>query len=258
MRAVVLLLALFLAADVGAAPDLRVPAGFSIETIARVGGARELAALPNGDLLVGTEGSQLYIVPDGEGNAGSPRVFARFDDDRAAGVTFAPSRHEIYVATMHHVYAIAYDGAEQCRRKYDESRTIRSGPIAPGSDGDVHTTTSVAYTAGRVYAAAGSSCNATMNNGRSPCSEVDSTRAAVSVMKPDGSNFEQRAKRIRNAIALAVNPETGSLWVGDAGQDDLPPAHPVRVSRQSLRPFGRRRLRLARMRGRSSRVCARL
>jgi glucose/arabinose dehydrogenase len=225
MRAVVLFLAIFLAAGVGAAPDLRVPAGFSIEIIARVGGARELAALPNGDLLVGTEGSELYIVPDGEGNAGSPRVFARFDDDRAAGVTFAPSRHEIYVATMHHVYAIAYNGAGsagQIRRIAE----IRSGPIAPGSDGDVHTTTSVAYTGGRVYAAAGSSCNATMNNGRSPCSEVDATRAAVSVMNPDGSNFEQRAKRIRNAIALAVNPETGSLWVGDAGQDDLPPAHP--------------------------------
>ncbi len=189
MRAVVLFLALFLAADVGAAPDLRVPAGFSIETIARVGGARELAALPNGDLLVGTEGSQLYIVPDAEGNAGSPRVFARFDDDRAAGVAFAPSRHEIYVATMHHVYAIAYDGAGSAGAN-TTNRGVRSGPIAPGTDGDVHTTTSVAYTAGRVYAAAGSSCNATMDNGRSPCSEVDSTRAAVSVMNPDGSDFD--------------------------------------------------------------------
>ena len=45
-------------------------------------------------------------------------------------------------------------------------------------------------------------------------------------MEPDGSAFTQRAKRIRNAIALAVNPQTGSLWVGDAGQDDLPFGHP--------------------------------
>jgi glucose/arabinose dehydrogenase len=103
---------------------------------------------------------------------------------------------------------------------------VRSGPIAPGSDGDVHTTTSVAYTGGRLYVAAGSSCNATMNGGRSPCAEVDVTRAAVSVMSPTGSNLEQRAKRIRNAIALAVNPESGALWVGDAGQDGLPYGHP--------------------------------
>jgi glucose/arabinose dehydrogenase len=45
-------------------------------------------------------------------------------------------------------------------------------------------------------------------------------------MNPDGSDFTQRARRIRNAIALAINPETGSLWVGDAGQDDLPAGHP--------------------------------
>jgi glucose/arabinose dehydrogenase len=225
MRAVVLFLPLFLAADVVAAAGLHVPAGFSIESVARVNGARELATLPNGDLLVGTVGSELYIVPDAEGSAGSARVFARFDDDQAAGVTFVASRHEIYVATMRHVWAIAYNGersAGQIRRIAD----VRGGPIAPGSDGDVHTTTSVAYTGGRLYVAAGSSCNATMDGGRSPCAEVDPTRAAVSVMSPDGSNPEQRAKRIRNAIALAVNPESGALWVGDAGQDDLPFGHP--------------------------------
>ena len=29
-----------------------------------------------------------------------------------------------------------------------------------------------------------------------------------------------------NAIALAVNPQSGSLWVGGAGQDSLPFGHP--------------------------------
>jgi glucose/arabinose dehydrogenase len=225
MRAVIFVLALFLTARAGAASGLRVPAGFSIESIARINGTRELAALPNGDLLVGTGGAEVYIVPDAEASAAPPRVFARLDDDQAAGVAFAPSRREVYVATEHHVWAIAYTGdgrAGQIRRIAD----VRSGPVAPGSDGDVHTTTSVAYTGGRLYASAGSSCNATMDGGRSPCAEVDPTRAAVSVMSPDGSNVEQRAKRIRNAIALAVNPESGALWVGDAGQDDLPYGHP--------------------------------
>jgi len=35
-----------------------------------------------------------------------------------------------------------------------------------------------------------------------------------------------RVKRTRNAIALAVNPATGTLWGGGAGQDDLPTGHP--------------------------------
>lgn len=208
-----------------AAPGLHVSKGFAVETIARIDGARELAPLPNGDLLVGTDGSDVYIVPDADGRPGTPQVFATLDDQRASSVTFSPERNEIYAATEHHVWAIPYHGerkAPRIRRIGD----VRQGPVAPGTDGDVHRTTSVAYTGGRVYAAAGSSCNATMDNGKKPCTEVDPTRAAVSVMKPDGSAFTQRAKRIRNAIALAVNPATGSVWVGDAGQDDLPFGHP--------------------------------
>jgi glucose/arabinose dehydrogenase len=55
---------------------------------------------------------------------------------------------------------------------------------------------------------------------------VDPTRAAISKMNLDGSGFTRRAHKIRNAIALTVNPATGSLWAGDAGQDDLAFGHP--------------------------------
>lgn len=223
MRAALLLLVFTLAAALPAA-GVRVPEGFQVETIATVPGVRELAVLPDGDLIAGTRGSDLYIVPDVEGNAGEPHVFAHFDDTRASGVTYAPQRHEIYVGTEHHVWAIPYRAgrtAASVRRIAD----VRTGPPAPGTDGDDHTTTSVAYANGLLYVSAGSSCNATMGGGK-PCAEVDPTRAAVSVAKPHDTTLSQRAKRIRNAIALAVNPQTHSVWVGDAGQDDLPFGHP--------------------------------
>ena len=35
-----------------------------------------------------------------------------------------------------------------------------------------------------------------------------------------------RARRIRNAIGLATNLNTGTVWAGDAGQDSLPEGHP--------------------------------
>ena len=226
MRAVVVSFALFSSACATApAADVRVPSGFTIEAIARVPGAREIAALPDGDLLVGTAGRDVYLVSDAEGKIPpSARVFASFDDERASGVAYVPALHDIFVATMHRVWSIPYHG-ERSAERLARVADVRNGPVAPGTDGDVHVTTSVAYAGGLVYVAVGSSCNATMAGGR-PCVESDPTRAAVSMMRPDGSGFTLRAKRVRNAIALAVNPETGALWIGDAGQDDLPAGHP--------------------------------
>ncbi len=224
MRAAVLFLALTLTA-IAPATALRVPAGFSVERIASVSKPREIAALPNGDLLVGTTGSDVMILPDAEGRPRAPQVFASFDDARAAGVTYAAPLRKVFVATMHHVWAIAYNG-ERAASNVRKIADVRTGPVAPGTDGDVHTSTSVAYSNGLLYVAAGSSCNATMEGGSRPCVEIDPTRAAVSVMKPDGSDLSQRARRIRNAIALAVDPRSGAVWVGDAGQDDLPFGHP--------------------------------
>ena len=201
--------------------DLTVPAGFRIEVAARVPGARELAALPDGDLIVGTKGSDVYVVPGAEAaTPEEPAVYATTSDGAAAGVAFSQRRNEIYIATEHAVLATPYAPG---RRKATELRkiaTVRSGPIAPHSDGDVHTTTSVAVSDGTdtLYVAVGSSCNA--------CVEADSTRASIFSMKLPNGPLVKRATRIRNAIALAVDPIDGALWAGDAGQDDLPFGHP--------------------------------
>jgi len=201
---------------------LIVPKGFAIETIAHVGRARELVALPNGDLLVGTLGNQVFIVPDAESNAaaGEPQVFANVPDKLAAGLAFSVSRCEIYVASANRIWLIPYRDGDLQAQSIRPIASVRTGPIAPDSDGDVHVTTSVAYdeTTSTLYTGVGSSCNA--------CTEADDTRASILQMKPDGSAPSKRATRIRNAIAMTIDPATGALWVGDAGQDDLPFGHP--------------------------------
>jgi glucose/arabinose dehydrogenase len=69
-----------------------------------------------------------------------------------------------------------------------------------------------------IYISIGSSCNS--------CTEVDPTRATIQEVPISGGSMSTRATRIRNAIAVAINPATGSLWAGGAGQDDLPYGHP--------------------------------
>lgn len=200
---------------------LTVPAGFRVEIAARVPGARELAVLPDGDLIVGTHDADVYIVPDAEAaTPAQPSVYATAPEGAAAGVAYSQRTSEIYIATEHAVFATRYAPGRRQATELRKIASVRSGPVAPHSDGDVHSTTSVAVSerSNTLYVAVGSSCNA--------CVETDATRASIFSMKlPDGP-LVKRATRIRNAIALAVDPAGDALWAGDAGQDDLPFGHP--------------------------------
>jgi glucose/arabinose dehydrogenase len=216
------LLALALASSCGggsnvsapaAGSALTLPAGFTASAVANVGSARELAFTPNGDLIVGTGGSTVAIVPnaDGPGLAGSPQTFATLPDSPAAGVAVGPGA--VYVGTQFGVYKIAYTAGDQVAKAAPQKiASFRTG------GGGGHLTTTVAFGGGTLYASVGSSCNA--------CVETDPTRARIFRMGPSGENQTQIAHRIRNAIALAIDPATGTLWAGVAGQDNLPQGHP--------------------------------
>jgi len=204
-----------------APPALVFPSAFALETVAAISGARELAALPNGDLLVGTSGDHVYLVPNAEaasGNAGAPVSFTSVSDAPVQGVTYVPTTCTIYVGSQHGIYSMSYVDAQQSAASGSPIAHIRTGNPAPGSDGDVHHTTSVAFAGGKLYAGVGSGCNA--------CVEVDPTRATVQEMDANGANMTTRATRFRNAIGLATNPDTGTLWAGGAGQDSLASGHP--------------------------------
>ena len=200
-------------------PPLTVASGLKIETIAHVDGVRELATLPNGDLIAGTTGSSVYIIPSAEGNAGTPRVFATLNDSWAEGVAFDPGSSTVFVGSEHHVWSIPYRTGDVTARSVTTIASVRTGPLANPGDGDVHNSTSVAVSGSTLYASMGSSCNGCTG-------ESDPTRAAIWKMHLDGSGMTLVAKRIRNAIAVTVDPASGHLWAGGAGQDSLPAGHP--------------------------------
>jgi glucose/arabinose dehydrogenase len=85
-----------------------------------------------------------------------------------------------------------------------------------------HVTTTVAVANERLYASVGSSCD--------NCDpDLDDTRATIQSLDLDGSGMTPKARHIRNAIALATNPQTGTLWAGVAGQDELAHGHPYEM-----------------------------
>ena len=88
----------------------------------------------------------------------------------------------------------------------------------PGSGGG-HSTRTILFANGKMYVAVGSSCNV--------CVEDDKRRAAVTEYNEDGSGQRTFASGLRNAVGLAVNPKTGTIWATDNGRDwlgdDLPP-----------------------------------
>jgi glucose/arabinose dehydrogenase len=197
-----------------------VTTGFKLETLAAIGSARELVSLPNGDLLVATNSTDVYLVPNADSAtpAGKPVLFASLNDAPVQGVAFDAQTCSIYVASHAGIYRVSYKDAQQTGSLGNAIASVRTGSVAPNSDGDVHVSSSVGVAGGSVYAGVGSSCNA--------CTEVDPTRAVVLQMNLDGSNVTTKATRFRNAIAIATNPATGTLWAGGAGQDNLTEDHP--------------------------------
>jgi glucose/arabinose dehydrogenase len=191
------------------------PQAFSLERIATVDGARELAAAPNGDLFVGTSGSDVYVVPraDAPGAASPPRVFVHLEDSQAAGVSV--SGNALYVGTQFAIWRIPYaPGDLRARGAPQKLAAVRTSGLARD-----HVTTSVALGKDALYASVGSSCNA--------CRDVDETRATIG--RVAAGKYVIIARNIRNAIALTVNENTGALWAGVAGQDELPAGHPYEI-----------------------------
>jgi glucose/arabinose dehydrogenase len=194
-----------------------VPSGFTIERIAVVDGARELVAAPNGDLFVGTSGADVYLLPHADAaHPDAPHTFASFDNHPAAGVTLGDG--SLFVGTQFGVYKIPYQTGDQKPR----GPAVKLLSVRLSGTARDHVTTSVAVTGDTLYASVGSSCNACRP-------ELDSTRATIQHVDLLRNVATDEAYNIRNAIALAINPQTGTLWAGVAGADDLPIYHPYEI-----------------------------
>ena len=193
---------------------------------------RQMVMLPNGDLLIGTGGGtasfaqsgKIYIIANAEAAVPvAPAVFATLTDsscDQSAGtntngIAFAPATGggTIFVGMECSVWKIPYaTGDRVATSAGTKFLSVRTGLAAgSGIDHDVHHTTSLAVAGSTLYVSVGSSCNA--------CIETDATRGVVLKTAIGTPATTVAGARIRNALALAVNPATSVVWAGGAGQD---------------------------------------
>ena len=104
---------------------------------------------------------------------------------------------------------------------WDEGSFKATNPklVAKLPAGGGHSTRSIVIHNGKLYVSAGSTCNV--------CVEKDPRRAAVTEFNLDGSGEKVFATGLRNAVGVAVNPKTNSVWATVNGRDmlgdDLPP-----------------------------------
>ncbi len=191
--------------------QLKAPAGFHISVFAEVDGPRMMIFTPGGVLLVSESGEgKVVALPDSKSSGKTERSVTVLNGlNEPHGLAFYEGK--LYVAENDKVQ----------RYDWDEATLRATNPkkLTDLPTGGGHSTRTVLFHSGKMYVSAGSSCNV--------CIEKDPRRAAVMEFNPDGSGQRIFAKGLRNAVGLAVNPKTDTVWVTVNGRDwlgdDLPP-----------------------------------
>jgi glucose/arabinose dehydrogenase len=192
---------------------LRLPAGFKISIFADTHSSpRMMAFSPAGVLLVTTlEQGSVLALPDPTGHGTAEKIVTVLHGLRLPhGIAFHNGK--LYVAETDKV--VDYDWEENALRANNPRTIIR---LSGGGTG--HATRTILFANGKLYVSVGSSCN--------ECEEDDPIRATVLQFDEDGSNRRIFARGVRNAVGLAHNPASGTVWVTDNGRDrlgdDVPP-----------------------------------
>jgi glucose/arabinose dehydrogenase len=192
--------------------QLKAPPGFHISVFAEgVDGARMMVFSPGGVLLASESGEGVVVaLPDAKHAGKAERTVAVLSGlNEPHGIAFYEGK--LYVAENDKVRRYDWDEASL---RASNPKTLADLPTGGG-----HSTRSIVFHGGKMYVSAGSSCNV--------CIEKDPRRAAVMEFNPDGSGQKIFAKGLRNAVGLAVNPKTDTVWVTVNGRDwlgdNLPP-----------------------------------
>jgi glucose/arabinose dehydrogenase len=214
----------------------RVPAGFKVEEfLTGLKNPRLIRTAPNGDVFVAeSRPGRIRILRAKEG-AGKPDVNAVFASglDWPFGVAFfppGPNPRYVYIGDTGAVVRFPYQNGDLEARGVLEVVVpdIPAGGLRRSGGG--HWTRDIAFSSDgkKMFVSVGSHTNDAENPTLS-----EERRADILQYNPDGTGFRIYAAGIRNAVGIAIHPQTGELWASvnerDGLGDDLVPDYITRV-----------------------------
>ncbi len=234
----------------GAEPS--VPPGFTVKKFAEgFHNPRLLRTAPNGDIFIAeTAADRIRVMRTADG-ADVPTLIRIYATglDRPFGIAFYPPGNDpqwLYVANNNSVVRFPYRNGDLQAR--GEPQVIV--PKLTDSGGG-HTTRDVVFSndGRRMFISVGSASNVAQEMHRKTPEEIraweavhglgaawgpETHRAEILVTDPEGHQpLRSYATGIRNGVGMAVNPQTGELWVStnerDALGDNLVPDYVTRV-----------------------------
>ncbi len=202
----------------------KAPAGFTVERFAeKLWGVRTLKTAPNGDIFaVDSNQGRLLILRD-ENRDGKPDFVQTFAKDltKPFGLAFYPSGTNpkfIYVGNTDSVVRFPYQSGDTVARGSAET-VVGNLPGGGRLRGGGHWTRAVAFSKDdkTMFVSVGS----ISNNDDPDENKNEERRACVLAFDPDGKKERIFASGIRNAVGLAVQPGTGTLFCSVNERDGL-------------------------------------
>ena len=204
------------------------PAGYTVSLYAdALDNPRLMRTAPNGDIFVAESGPGRVRILRGRDAAGRAQTTEVFADGlrRPFGVAFyppGPNPTHVYVGNTDAIVRFAYQNGDLKARRSVERIADLPTSSPPGRG---HWSRDIVFSRDgrKMYVSVGSLSN--VDDVETNAGEKD--RATVLEFNPDGSGRRVYASGIRNAVGLAVHPQTGEIWVSvnerDALGDNLVP-----------------------------------
>jgi glucose/arabinose dehydrogenase len=197
--------------------------GFKVELYASgLKNPRLIRTAPNGDVFLAESRSgeiKVFRGIDKDGKAEKMEVFAT-GLNRPFGISFYPVGNDpkwVYVGNTDAVVRFPYqNGDMKARGREEKIADLPGGGLLRGGG---HWTRDIAFSndGKKMFVSVGSHSN----NDDTDNNPVEKHRADVLEYNPDGSGFRIYASGIRNAVGIAVHPQTGELWGSVNERDGL-------------------------------------